>query len=130
MADRVVAFRIDQVESEIKQIFTDLIDMSDYENKKTNDKNNAFNSRALAAYSLHILADVSASIAADSIVDAVDDNGIDGFLFNKKQKTLWIVQSKWIQSGQGCPNKGDLLKSDQLAVSSHQDLPVLFLMLE
>ena len=40
MADRVVAFRIDQVESEIKQIFTDLIDMSDYENKKTNNKNN------------------------------------------------------------------------------------------
>jgi hypothetical protein len=110
MADRTIAFHIDQVESEIKEIFIDLIDMSDYENKKQNDKKNAFNSRALAAYSLHILADVSANIAAESIVDGVDDNGIDGFLFNPKQKTLWIVQAKWTQNGQSCPSKGDLLK--------------------
>ncbi len=62
MADRKTAWHIDQVESEIKEIFTDLIDMSDSENKKANHKKNAFNSRALAAYSLHMLADVSANI--------------------------------------------------------------------
>jgi len=110
MADRTTTLHINQVESEIKETFADLIDMSDYENKKTNDKKNAFNSRALAAYSLQTLADVSANIAADSIVDGVDDNGIDCFLFNPKQKTLWIVQSKWIQTGKGCPSTGDLNK--------------------
>lgn len=110
MADRKTALHINQVESEIKEIFADLIDMSDYENKKTNDKKNAFNSRALAAYSLYMLADVSTNMAAESIVDGVDDNGIDGFLFNPKQKTLWIIQSKWIQTGRSCPSTGDLHK--------------------
>ena len=88
MSDKTTAFHIKQVESEINQIFTDLIEISDCENKKKNDKDNIFNSRSLAAYSLHILADVSPRQAAEAIVDGCDDNGIDGFLFNEKQKTL------------------------------------------
>jgi hypothetical protein len=108
MSDKTTAFHIKQVEGEINQLFADLIDMSDCENKKKNDKDNVFNSRALAAYSLHILAETSPSIAAEAVVDGCDDNGIDAFLFNEKQKTLWVVQSKWIQNGQGSPKQPDM----------------------
>jgi hypothetical protein len=108
MSDKINTFHIKQVESEIKNIFEDLIDMSDCETKRKNDKDNNFISRGLAAYSLHILAEVSASKAAEAIVDGPDDNGIDGFLFNEKQKTLWLVQSKWIQNGQGSPKQNEM----------------------
>ncbi|MHC0068136.1 AIPR family protein [Nostoc sp. UIC 10890] len=108
MSDKTTAFHIKQVEGEINGIFAELIDMSDCDGKKKNDKDNVLNSRALAAYSLHILAGVSPRQAAEAIVDGGEDNGIDGFLFNEKQKTLWLVQSKWIQNGQNSPKQNEM----------------------
>lgn len=108
MSDKITAFHLKQLECEIHQIFVDLIDMIDCDNKKKNDRDNVFNSRALAAYALHILANISPSKAAEAIVDGCDDNGIDAFLFDEKQKILWLVQSKWIQNGQGSPKQCDM----------------------
>lgn len=101
-------FQVKQVEAEINRLFTDLIDMSDYEGKKANQKKDALNSRALAAYSLHTLAEVSPSKATEAIVDGYDDNGIDALLFSKKQNTLWLVQAKWIKDGQSPPKATEL----------------------
>lgn len=101
-------FLVKQVEAEINKLFTELIDMSDYSLKKANHKKDAFNSRALAAYALHILAEVSPTRAAEAIVDGYDDNGIDALLFHPRQNTLWLVQAKWIQDGQGCPKSAEL----------------------
>lgn len=108
MSNGKSTFLVKQVEAEINQLFTDLIDMSDCGTKKANHKKDAFNSRALAAYSLHILAEVSPSNAAKAIVDGYEDNGIDALLFQKKQNTLWLVQSKWIQDGQSSPKAAEL----------------------
>ena len=105
---RLSTFQIKQIDSEITNLFEDRIDMSDYEKKKLNEKQLAFKSRALAAYSLHILAGVSSQQAADSIVDGFDDNGIDALLFQKSQNTLWLVQSKWIQTGKKSPPAAEL----------------------
>ena len=108
MSDKTITFRIKQLEAELRQIFVDLIDMSDCKGRKKNDQENTFISRALAAYSLHILADVSPSQAAEAIVDGFDDNGIDALLFHKQQNTLWLVQSKWVANGQKSPVSKDM----------------------
>lgn len=108
MSSQLSSFHIKQVESELDRLFTELIDMSDYAEKKTNEKQIAFRSRALAAYSLHVLADASPSQAAQAIVDGYDDNGIDALLFQKRQNTLWFVQSKWIQNGNSTPKAAEM----------------------
>jgi len=43
-------------------------------------------------------------------VDGYDDNGIDAILFEKNQNILWLVQSKWIEKGNGEPETGDTAK--------------------
>lgn len=108
MSNGKFTFQVKQVEAEINRLFTDLIDMTDYEGKKANQKKDALNSRALAAYSLYTLAEVSPNKAAEAIVDGYDDNGIDALLFNKKQNTLWLVQAKWIKDGQSPPKAAEL----------------------
>ena len=108
MSDKTTAFRIKQLEAELRQIFVELIDMSDCESKKKNDSDNTFISRALAAYSLHILADVSPKQAAEAIVDGFDDNGIDALLFNRQQNTLWLVQSKWASNSTKTPKANEI----------------------
>ncbi len=105
---RLSTFQIKQIDSELVNLLDDKIDMSDYGKKKLNEKQLAFKSRALAAYSLHILAGVSSHQAADSVVDGFDDNGIDALLFQKSQNTLWLVQSKWIQTGKKSPQAAEL----------------------
>jgi hypothetical protein len=108
MSDKTKVFHIKQVEEEINDIFSELIDMTDCEGKKKNDRDNVLNTRALAAYSINILAGVSPRQAAEAIVDGGDDNGIDAFLFNEKQKTLWLVQSKWIKNGESGLKNNDM----------------------
>ncbi|NET82064.1 MAG: hypothetical protein F6J94_08975 [Moorea sp. SIO1F2] len=94
-------FYIKQLEKELNSIFNeDLIDMTDYQNKKNYDKSNAFKSRALAAYSLLTLADIDPIQAANAVVDGISDNGIDAILFQKQKNILWLVQSKWNYKGQ------------------------------
>lgn len=101
-------FRVNQIEGEVSRLFADRIDMSDYDGKKNNQRKDALNSRAIAAYALHILADVGVNTAADSIVDGYEDNGIDALLFDREQNILWLVQAKWINDGQSPPAAKDL----------------------
>lgn len=103
-------FYIKQVEGIIKQLFTDLIDLSDLDSRKSSDKETNFLSRGLAAYSLYVLANVNANIAAEAVVDGYTDNGIDAILFDKSQNILWLVQSKWTQKVKGQPATGDMKK--------------------
>jgi AIPR protein len=101
-------FLVNQVESEINRLFADVIDMVEYDGKKNNQRKDALNSRSIAAYALHILAEVGVNAAADAIVDGYDDNGIDALLFHKEQNILWLVQAKWVNDGQSPPAAKDL----------------------
>jgi AIPR protein len=101
-------FHVRQIEGAINQLFKDSIDLSDLEPKKQTEIN--FLSRGLAAYSLYVLAGIDTDVAAQSVVDGYEDNGIDAIYYDKKLNTIWIVQSKWIQKGQGQPETGDMRK--------------------
>ncbi|EKU96932.1 AIPR protein [Leptolyngbya sp. PCC 7375] len=95
-------FAVKQLQGEIKKLFEDLIDLTDLENTRIN-KEIAFLSRGFAAYTLYSLAGISASEAAESVVDGKGDNGIDAIFWHKSDNILWLVQSKWIQKGAGQP---------------------------
>jgi hypothetical protein len=69
-----------------------------------------FRDRTLAAYSLYVLASVDIDTATSAIVDGYDDNGIDAVLFEKNENILWLVQSKWIEKGNGEPETGETMK--------------------
>lgn len=102
--------QVRHVATMLKQRYSDKIDISDCLTTKEEDLNNLLLTRAYAAYSLQVLADVSEEIAANSITDGVNDNGIDAILFDKTTKILWLVQSKWKKKGVGEPESGDTLK--------------------
>lgn len=94
----------------LRRRYDNRIDVSDCLRAREEDANNLFLTRAYAAYSLQVIADIPEDIAANSITDGVNDNGIDAILFDKNTKILWIVQSKWKKRGLGEPESGDTLK--------------------
>lgn len=102
--------QVRHVATMLKQRYSDKIDVSDCLTAREEDSNNLFLTRAYAAYSLQVIADVSEDTAANSITDGINDNGIDAILFDKSTKILWIVQSKWKKRGEGEPESGDTLK--------------------
>lgn len=108
MSDAKFTYWIKQLEAKVNELFAEYIDMSDYADRPQNNRKDAFNSRAIAAYALYALAEVNREVAAKAVVDGQDDNGIDALFFDKKQKTLWVIQAKWIHKGQGSPKADDL----------------------
>lgn len=96
------------IKAYLSREFDGLIDLSDA--VRENDKNNKFLTRALAAFVLSKLTSCSPKEAVQSIVDGYKDNGIDSVYFDEEKKNLWIIQSKWIHSGIGQPENGDVKK--------------------
>lgn len=102
--------QVRHVSTILKQKYSDKIDVSDCLSSNKENLNDLLLTRAYAAYSLQIIADVSEDVAANSITDGVNDNGIDAILFDKTTKILWLVQSKWKKKGIGEPESGETLK--------------------
>lgn len=69
-----------------------------------------FLSRALAAYAIHKLAGCSIEEAAGSLVDGGGDGGIDAIFYVPATQILWVAQSKFISTGRGEPDLGDVTK--------------------
>lgn len=100
---------VNHIKSFIDTYYRTLIDLSDL-NTKDPQIENFFLTRSLAAFAIQHHAQVSPNIAADSITDGSNDNGIDAIFYEVQSKTLYIVQSKWIHSGKGEPENGDIKK--------------------
>lgn len=101
---------VNHIRTAIEREFKDKIDISDLSGKPGEEISKAILTRGLAAYCLYVLAAADTDSAVKSIVDGYDDNGIDAILFDKNQKILWLVQSKWIDSGSGEPDTGEVKK--------------------
>jgi hypothetical protein len=100
---------VNQIKSRITRLFEGKIDLSDLSQHKSS-LDNFFLSRSLAAYAIHFLSNCELDQAAQSVTDGGNDNGIDGIFFDEKDKRLFIVQSKWIHTGKGEPDNGDVKK--------------------
>lgn len=99
--------QIRHIQAKLKELYSTKIDTSD---SIVSNKDDVFFSRAYAAYTLQILASASVDDASKSIVDGLNDNGIDAIYYDQKSKILWLVQSKWIKKGIGEPETGDTSK--------------------
>ncbi|UGS22309.1 AIPR family protein [Flavobacterium cyclinae] len=102
---------VNRIKNYLDKTFKGKIDISDLNPKiSEEDKEKNFLSRALSAYSLTIEAIADVETAALSITDGFDDNGIDAIYFDRSAKTLWLVQSKFIDNGKGGIDNGDVEK--------------------
>lgn len=96
-----------QVPKKLRELFTGKLEESQSNNTAQQRESN-FQSRALAAYAVHKLSGCSLQDAAESVVDAGGDGGIDAFYFSTTSQTAWVVQSKYIESGRGEPDLKDV----------------------
>lgn len=102
---------VNRIKNYLDKTFKGKIDLSDIKpSTSEDDKQKNFLSRALAAYALTIEAIVDADIAGASVTDGFDDNGIDAIYYDRSAKTLWLIQSKYIESGIGGIDNGDVEK--------------------
>jgi hypothetical protein len=99
---------VNHIRKAIEKLYSGKIDLSDCKGYSEDKIESTFLSRSLAAYALSNLAEIENAEAASSIVDGADDNGIDALYADKDNHTIYLVQSKWIYSGKGCPKKGDV----------------------
>lgn len=99
-----------QIKSYLQKAFNNLIDLSDFQNKSEPDRESLFLSRSLAAFALMTLADISPQEASKSIVDGGKDNGIDSIYFDKREKIMYILQSKWKQESKGSVKADEIMK--------------------
>ena len=74
-----------------------------------NAKRSNFLSKAVAAFVLHEAAGASIVDAVAASIDGGADHGIDS-VFIAADHTIWLVQSKYIDSGTGEPVLGDVSK--------------------
>lgn len=87
------------------------IDLSDYaHHKDPAERDKAFLTRALATLATSQLTDRPITDFAESVTDGSKDGGIDLIHFNEKDKTLYLVQTKWHEDGNGSIVQGDMLK--------------------
>lgn len=103
---------VNQIRNKIKEMFSDLLDMSDI-NKEDSQYETYILTRSLAAYAIFINAQCTKEEAARSVVDGQDDNGVDAIYYSELKKTLYLVQSKWNNSGSGEPSQTDLMKFER-----------------
>lgn len=101
---------VNHIRTAIEKNFKGKIDTSDLLSRPQEEIDKAILTRGLAAYCLYVLAAMDIDNAIKSIVDGYEDNGIDAILFDRNQKILWLVQSKWIESGTGEPDSGEVKK--------------------
>jgi AIPR protein len=92
------------------RVFGSIVDMADYKGKSQAQVDDAFHTRAQAAFSLTFLAKVDPQIAATSITDSFDDNGIDAIRYEQDDRILFLVQSKWHKNGQGSIESAEVMK--------------------
>ncbi|NTV12339.1 MAG: hypothetical protein HGA96_00150 [Desulfobulbaceae bacterium] len=92
----------------LRDVFTGALPEATSGDQDQRDRN--FLSRALAAYALQKLAGATLDEAVGAIVDGGGDGGIDAVFHAATTHTLWVVQSKFISTGRGEPELGDVTK--------------------
>jgi hypothetical protein len=89
---------VGHVQAAIEKRFGSLIDVSDV---RESEKEDCFLTRGLSAFVIAELSGAEDNIAASSVLDCPRDNGIDALYFDRLELVCYLVQSKWIKSGNG-----------------------------
>ena len=100
---------LNQIKNHLETNYSGLVDITDCKGD-AHQTEGVFLTRALSAYAIQYYSGVTPILAAKSIIDGGDDNGIDAILYSSDTKTLYISQSKWMRDGKGEPENGDVKK--------------------
>jgi hypothetical protein len=99
-----------RIRSTLEKRYEGKIDLKDHIRRSAKEKESAFLTRSLAAFALAQLAGINDSIAATCVVDGYDDNGVDAIYYDNNDKKVYLIQSKWMESGKDSPKQGDIQK--------------------
>ena len=88
-----------RIATKLNELFQGHVDLSDVE--KEGSENKHFETRALAALALMMKSNNDVQSSCLHITDGYHDMGIDAICLDETQKQLFVVQSKWRESGQG-----------------------------
>jgi hypothetical protein len=102
---------VKQIEGYLSRTAKTAVNMNDYARHTDQEQiRKAFLTRALAALSVSHLAEVSLQELGPHVTDGSRDGGIDLIYFDSKERTLYLVQTKWHDDGRGSVQLGDALK--------------------
>lgn len=77
------------------------LDLSDLAGRGEASVERVATSRGLAALALCARCDISFATAAEAVTDGFNDHGVDALYYDQTEQRLYIVQSKWHESGTG-----------------------------
>jgi hypothetical protein len=97
------ALKVQQVKARLEEMFGDKIDTGDIAHTD-GEREAKLYSRYLAAYGIFNLAGCDEATAAGAVWDGSDDNGIDAAFYDPVERTVFILQSKWMYAGTGEPD--------------------------
>ena len=98
---------VGHIKAAIDRRFQGLINVSDVSRSQVEDM---FLTRGLSAFVIAELCGADDAAAANSVVDEGGDGGIDALYFDAPERVCYLVQSKWIKSGDGSVGVGSALK--------------------
>jgi len=99
-----------QIKTYLEKTVSVYIDVQDYQNKSEDERLSATLTRSLAAFAVANVADIDVELAAASVIDGFDDNGVDAIYFELDDRTLYLCQSKWSHDGTGTIDLGSTEK--------------------
>jgi hypothetical protein len=102
---------VKQIEGYVTGKLKALVNMDDYAgHSDAGQLHKALLTRGLAALAASHLAEAPLEELSSYITDGSRDGGIDLIFFDAKERTLYLVQSKWHEDGHGSIELGDALK--------------------
>lgn len=99
--------QLNQIKTHVQRVFQPLIDVSDV---RAGEEEVVGLTRGLAAWVIAQLTQSAAGEAASAVTDGFNDNGIDAIAVDTANSVVYLVQTKWNQSGKGSPALGDVHK--------------------
>lgn len=100
--------QVGRIESMLTRTFDGKIDISDWSRHGGEQQKNAFLTRSLAALIAASMANIEADEAVKYITDGYKDSGIDLIYYDEYNKYLYLIQTKFIRSGNGGPSSSDI----------------------
>jgi len=99
--------QLNQIKTKITEGVGKYVDVSD---AKPGQEDALRLTRGLAAFAVMQLLDLDENTAAAAITDGYNDNGIDAIHVDVDSSRVYLVQTKWSNSGTGSPALGDVQK--------------------
>jgi hypothetical protein len=101
---------VGHIKTSVLTRFGGLVDISDVSTAHEDQREVARLTRSLAAFVVAELGNIDDISAASAITDGTGDNGIDAVYYDAAEKNCFLVQSKWVSSGNGSVEVGDIHK--------------------